>query len=95
MSIDWFRDLVISIFGLVATGTVIFLAVISYKIYRRAVSILDSVETTSATIKRISTYAGEEVAKPLIQVAALIQGIRQGIDAVTKLFKKKGGKSDV
>ena len=95
MSIDWFRDLVICIFGLVATGVLVFIAVLSYSLYHRTRSILDSLRTASSTIKSVSSYVGDEVAKPLIQVAALIQGVRQGIDTVTKFFKKREGGSDV
>ncbi len=96
MGIDWFRDLVISIFGLVATGVLIFVAVIVYSLYKRAKPILDSMKTTSASIQGLSSYVRDEVAKPLIQVVALIQGIRQGIDTVSTLFKKyRGGGRDV
>ena len=91
MSIDWFRDLVISIFGLVATGVFIFIAVLSYSLYRRTRPILDSIKTTSATIQEISAYVGDEVVKPVSQVVALIQGIRQGMDTISKFFKKKEG----
>ncbi|MBA7679412.1 hypothetical protein ES703_87704 [subsurface metagenome] len=88
MSIEWFRDLIICILGLVATGVLIFIAVLSYLFYRRTRSILDSIETISRTIRGITSYVGGEVAKPLIQVVALIQGIRQGIDTISKFFKK-------
>ena len=91
MSIDWLRDLIIVIFGLVATGVLIFLAVLLYAVYRRIRPILDSVKTTSKTIEEISSYAGDEVAKPLMQVVAFIQGIRQGINVISKFFKKKKG----
>ncbi len=95
MSIDWFRDLIICIFGLVATGALIFLAVLSYLLYRRTRSILDSIKATSTTIQRISSYVGEEVVKPVVQVAAMVQGIRQGIDTIGKFFKKQEGGKDV
>ena len=95
MSIDWFRDLIICIFGLVATGALIFLAVLSYLLYRRTRSILDSIKDTSTTIQRISSYVGEEVVKPVVQVAAMVQGIRQGIDTIGKFFKKQEGGKDV
>ncbi len=91
MSIEWFRDLVIAISGLVLIGVLILFAVISYSLYRRARAILDSVKATSRTIQDISDYAGGGVAKPLIQVVAIIQGIRQGVDTFSKLFKKKKG----
>ena len=88
MGIDWFRDLVICIAGLLATGVLVFCAVISYSLYKRTKSILDSIKTTSRTMQSISSYVGDEVAKPLVQVVTLIQGVRQGIDTVAKCFKK-------
>ena len=94
MSIDWLRDLVIAISGLVLIGVLIFVAVLSFSLYRRIRAILDSIKTTSRTVQGISSYVGDEVAKPLIQVVALIQGMRQGIDTISKLFKKKEGGKD-
>ena len=91
MSIDWFRDLIICIFGLVAMGVLVFVAVLLYSLYRRSRSILDSIKNTSRTIQGISSYVGDEVVKPVTQVVALIQGIRQGFDAISKLFRKKEG----
>jgi len=88
MGIEWFRDLIICILGLVATGVLIFIAVLLYSFYHRTKSILDSIETISRTIQGITSYVGGEVAKPLIQVVAIIQGIRQGIDTMSKFFKK-------
>lgn len=92
MSIEWFRDLIICIFGVVAAGVLIFIAVLLYKIYRKTGSALDSVKATSTTIQGITSYVGDEVVKPMTQVVAIIQGIRQGIDTIGKFFKKEGGK---
>jgi len=95
MSIDWFRDLVICIFGLVAAGVLIFIAVLLFLLYRRVRVILDSVKATSKTIQGLSSYVGDEVVKPVIEVAAIIQGVRQGIDTISRFFKKKeGGEND-
>ena len=111
MDIGWFRDLVICIWGLVATVVVIFVAVLSYSLYRRtrsvlnsveavsnrAASVVDSVEDISKAIKDIVAYVGDEMVRPVIQVTALIQGVRQGIDAISRLFRKgeqEGGKDD-
>jgi len=88
MGIDWFRDLIICIFGLVAAGVLIFIAVLLFLLYRRVRAILDSVKATSKTIQGVSSYVGEEVMKPVIELAAIIQGVRQGIDTIGKLFKK-------
>lgn len=89
VEIEWFRDLFICIFGLVATVVSIFIAVLLFKIYRRVKVILDSMKTTAKTIQSVSGYAGSEVIKPLMQIAAVVQGVRQGIEAISKLFKKK------
>ena len=88
MGIDWFRDLVICVVGLVATGVFIFIAVLLFLLYRRVRAILDSVKATSRTIQDVTSYVGDEVVKPVIEVAAIIQGIRQGIDTIGKFFKK-------
>lgn len=95
MSIDWFRDLIISIAGLVVAGVLIFIAVILYSLYRKTNSILNSMQATSTTIQKVSSYIGDEVVKPVIEVVALVQGIRQGIDTISKFFKKEEGGKDV
>ncbi|MGD8500984.1 MAG: hypothetical protein PVJ86_10075 [Phycisphaerales bacterium] len=95
MSIDWFRDLVISIAGVLAIVVLLLIAMLTFLLYRRAKVILDSIKTTSQNIAGISTYVTNEVAKPLIQVVAFIQGVRQGVNAISSLFsKKKGGKDE-
>lgn len=91
MDITWLRDLAISISGLVLTAVLIFIAVLAYLLYRRARSILDSMKIVSRNIEGISSFVTDEVAKPVIQVVAFAQGIRQGISAFSKLFKKKEG----
>ena len=88
MGIEWFRDLIICIGGVVVVGVLVFIAVILYSLYHRTRSIVDSIESITKTICGISSYATDEVVKPLVQVAALVQGIRQGINAVSKIFKK-------
>jgi len=88
MGIDWFRDLFICIFGLVATVVLIFITVLLFLLYRRVRAILDSVKATSKTIQGVSSYVGDEVVKPVIELAAIIQGIRQGVNTICKVFKK-------
>lgn len=89
MDISWFRDLVICVWGAVATLLVIFLAVIMFLLYRKAKVVLDSIEMTSATIYRISSTVEDEVVKPIVQVVSLVQGIRQGIDFINRFFRKQ------
>ncbi len=94
MDIGWFRDLAIIILVVVATVVLIVFTVLAFSLYRRIRLILDSVKTVSRTVKQISSYVGEEVVKPVVQIATLVQGIRQGIDSVSKLFKRKGGRDE-
>ena len=94
MDIEWARDLIICISGSVVTMVIIFIAVLAYSLYHRTRSILDSVDATATTIKELSSYVADEVVKPIIQVLSLVQGIRQGIDSITKYFKKEEGGGD-
>jgi len=97
MDIGWFRDLVICIAGLVITGVVIFIAVLSYLLYSKARSVMNSIEATSTTIHEISSAVKDEIVRPVVQLVALIRGILQGIDLVGRFFGKKeseGGRDD-
>lgn len=89
MDIGWFRDLVICISGLVMTGVVVFVAILSYLLYNKTRSVLNSIEATSETIHEISSTVRDEVVKPVLQLVALVRGISQGIDMVSKFFKKE------
>ena len=95
MSIGWFRDLIICITGLVAAGVLIFIALLLYSFHRRIMSILDSVQAASTNIKGFSSFIGDEVLKPVIQVVTFVQGIYHGICAISKFFRKKKGEKDV
>ena len=97
MDIGWLRDLVICISGLVITVVVIFIAVLSYVLYNRARSVLDSIKATSATVNEISSAVRDEIIRPVAQLVALIRGVFQGIDLVSRFFGKKeteGGRDD-
>jgi hypothetical protein len=96
MGIEWFRDLVICIAGLVLAGVLIFIAVMAYSLYRKAKATLNSAETIVARVQRFSAYVEDEAIKPLVQIVALIQGVRQGVNTFSNLFKKnKEGGRDV
>ena len=94
MDITWFRDLAITILVVVAAGVLIVITVLAFSLYRRARSILNSEKTDAKTVQQLSSYVGEEIVKPVIQIAALVQGIWQGIDSVSKFFKRKGGRDE-
>ena len=89
MDIGWFRDLVICISGLVVTVVVIFIAVLAYLLYNSARSLMDSIKATSATINEISSAVRDDIVRPVLQWVTLIKGVFQGIDLVSRFFKKE------
>lgn len=89
MSIEWFRDLVVCIFGLGVTIAVIFMAVLAFLFYKRVRPILDSLEATSKNVENLSSSVEAEVARPLAQVVAFVQGIRQAVGLVRQFTKRK------
>lgn len=95
MSIEWFRDLSISILGLGVTVVVIFMGVLAFLFYRKVKPILDSIKTTTKTIENISSSIEEEVSRPLAKFAAFIQGVRQAAGLFSKFSRgKEGGKNE-
>ena len=94
MDIGWFRDLVICISGLVVTVVVIFIAVLAYLLYNKARSLMDSIKATSATINEISSAVRDEIVKPVLQWVSLIRGVMQGIDLVSRFFRKEEQEGD-
>ena len=103
MGIEWLRDLIICILGVITIAVLIIIAVLVVSIFRksqhlmatidlicdRANSILDNVESTSETIHGIVSSIKEAVVSPVTQIIAIIQGIRQGINLTSNLLKKK------
>lgn len=94
MSIEWFRDLVVCIFGLGTVIAVIFIAVLVFLVYRRLMPILNSLKATTKTVENLSSCVEVEVARPLAQVAAFVQGIRQAVNLVGRFTKRKEEDSD-
>ncbi len=89
MSIEWFRDLVLCIFGLGVTVVAIFLAVLAFKTYQRLRPVLDSLKQTTKTVASLSSCVEVEVARPLAQLAAFVQGVRQAVSLVSRFAKRK------
>ncbi|HUV76203.1 MAG TPA: hypothetical protein VMW00_06125 [Dehalococcoidales bacterium] len=89
MNIEWFRDLVISIFGVGATLVIIFIGVLAFLFYRKLKPILNSVKSVTKTVENISSCVEEEVSRPLARLAAFVQGISQAISLVGKFSKRK------
>ena len=89
MSIEWFRDLILIIWGITATVVIAFIGVLAFLFYRRIRPALDSLKATTRTVENITSVVGEQVAGPLTKVAAFIQGVRQAVSLVSQLKNKK------
>jgi hypothetical protein len=88
VTIGWFRDLVIIIFGLVGAGFLIIIAVIALTLFRRLKMILDSLKVTSANIEEISAVAKEQIVRPIVQVGSIFQSIAKWIEVIGGFLKR-------
>ena len=91
MSIEEFRALVIILFGLGATVVLVFMGILAFSLYRKIKPILDSSRATVKTVENISSCVEEEVARPLAQVVAFVQGIAQAVSLFSRFSRKKEG----
>jgi hypothetical protein len=89
VSIAWFRDLVICIWGLGATVAVIVILVLAIVLYLKIRPIVNSARTVAKTVENISTCVEQEVVGPLAQVVAFVQGFRKAIGMISQFGKKK------
>ena len=77
MTIEWFRDLVIVIYGLGGTILMLALLIMGIMLFVRIKSILDSAKDVSRTVQDISHTVKDDIAQPLAQAATVAQGIKQ------------------
>jgi len=89
VSIEWFRDLIIIIWGIGATVVTLLIGVIALMLYLRIRPVLDSVKATTKTVENLTSVVGEQVAGPLAKVAAFVQGIRQAASLVSQFRNKQ------
>jgi hypothetical protein len=105
MGIEWYRDLIICIAGavtcimcLVAAGVIIYFAVIARSLNKKAKSIMRTVEETTAMAKGVVadiredvSQVKEEIMSPLVQVMAIVQGVRKGFELISTFTRKEKG----
>jgi hypothetical protein len=89
VSIEWFRDLVIIIWGLGSTVVILSMGVLAILFYRRIRPALDSLKATTKTVEDITSVVEENVAGPLSKVVAFIQGLRQAASLVSQFRNKR------
>jgi len=94
MDLAGLRDLVLIIYGLLASGLTIFLIVSIILLYRKVGSILDSLKRTAAEIQQTSSTISENVVQPVAKLYGFISGIRRALEVMETLRgdKDKGAK---
>ena len=89
MGIDWFRDLAIVVLGFGMTIVAVFIGILALMLYLKLKPVLDSAKSTAKRVENISTTIEEEVSRPLAQLAAFIQGVRQAAGLFSGFVKRK------
>lgn len=89
MELSAWRDVILIIWGLVATVAMVFISVILYLFYRKTISVLDSTDLMVARAGNIVNYVEKEVVGSVSRFGTMIQGIIQGISIFGTIFNKK------
>jgi hypothetical protein len=79
MTIEWLRDLVIIVAGLVFTGTLVFFAILAYLTYRKANSVL------TATKSLVETCS--QIVQSVMSGAMIVECIKKGLNFFTQCFR--------
>jgi hypothetical protein len=95
MSIEWFRDLIIVIYGFLGIIVLILVVILAILIYKKTRTVLNSIQRTTDDVKQVVDTIKKEFVDPLVQAMAIVQGIKQGLNMISKLFgKDKGGTNE-
>lgn len=89
MSLAELRDLFIVIISIAGIAAIVFSSIIVFLIFRRIRAILDSSKATVANIREITTVMSQNVAKPLSNIASVLQGITRVIEFIIGPVKRK------
>ena len=89
MELSSWRDIILIIWGLVATVAMVFISVILFLFYRKTVSVLDSTDLMVNRVGEIMDYVNAEVVRPVSRFGTMFQGIMQGISIFGSIFSKK------
>ena len=85
MDIEFVRDLILSIQGVVFIVLMLVITVLILVLFRKAKKMLDAVDTVTGKVQKASSSVNEEVVKAALQMVTLIQGAR----TIREAFKKK------
>jgi hypothetical protein len=88
------RDIILIIWGLVATVAMVFISVMLFLFYRKTISVLDSSDLMVNKVSEIVDYVNMEIVRPVSRMGTMIQGIMQGIGIFGSIFNKKEVQDD-
>ncbi len=87
MNIETFRDLVLSVFFILAILIIIGSAIFILILYMKIKKIIDSVGIIVTRLTILTEYASK-VGMPLITIVAFVQGVREGLKTFANIFRK-------
>ena len=64
-------------------------AIAGFTIYQKINKMINSVKKITSKIEWLSNVAADGVAKPLIQIAGILEGISVGLESMKGVFKNK------
>ena len=89
MELSSWRDIILIIWGLVATVAMVFISVILFLFYRKTVTVLNSTDLIVNKASDIMDYVNTQVVRPVSRFGTMFQGIMQGISIFGSIFNKK------
>lgn len=90
METSLIRDVVVIVSGIVLTVVAIVVAGTAVSLHRKADPILRSVKRTALRVEALSIIADNELMRPIMQAARVVQGMASAVGEIGKLFKKGG-----
>ncbi|MGA2366950.1 MAG: hypothetical protein ABSF74_00025 [Dehalococcoidia bacterium] len=89
MDLSSFRDIVLIVWGVIASVATIYLCVVVASIYRQTAATMVSLNAAAERVKEIADQANKEVVEPLSKIGATFRGINQGIRFINKIITGK------
>lgn len=89
MELSFWRDIILIIWGLVATIATVFISTILFMFYRKTTAVFDTTDLMVNKVSQIVDYVNMEVVRPVSRFGTMIQGVMQGISIFGSIFKKK------
>ena len=89
MDLSSFRDIMLIVWGLIASAAIIYLCVVIAKIYRQTTSTMVAINIAAEKVKAIADQANKEVVEPLSKIGSMLRGISQGMRFFNKIITGK------